>query len=324
MNPLPSEPVAHRYSYDTPADLAAFSPDSRHVQIEPIFTDPPTGGSWLRVDAAVPGYGVRLRGLAPGAYRVSGTIRSTMSMGLTEESLDPRDAVKVSGGAWTPFTLLADTGEDGSLDLQVSNWCSGMGAAVVTSFMLGTLTVEPSTEDVPAAGTPRCPTTTTTKPTTTSSAPSTTSPTLSTPPTKTTKTKSTKVKPSKSTKVKPSKTKSTKVKSSKTKSVKPSCLFSYRVTDAWNDGFAAEMTVTSTTDLKGWTMTWVFPGDQQVTRFLIGYGTQKGATVSVTGNGFNPNVPAGQAVSVPFLASGSSTGWPTHITMNGVACYGGL
>ncbi|MFN8076886.1 MAG: cellulose binding domain-containing protein [Kineosporiaceae bacterium] len=315
--PLPYEPVAHTYTFDTVEDVDAWSTDSRHVQLSLLKTSREGAGASLRADVAVPGSGVRLRGLAVGVYDVTGWIRSNMAMGLVEESMSPLAATRIPGGdEWTKFSWRVATGEDGSLTFDQSTFCGSVFPPVVTTFVLDDVSVVPAAGPVPATTVKPCPTTT--------PKPTRTKPTKSPKPTKTKPTKS-----PKPTKTPPTTTSgtpsSTSPTGSATTSPKPSCLATYRVVEAWDGGFTGELTVTSNVRVPYWVLSWRWPNGQQFRQATAVYVQQKGDVVTLNGAGIYPVIQAGVPLVLPFSASGTAgDSMPVELTLNGTACIGGL
>jgi hypothetical protein len=98
------------------------------------------------------------------------------------------------------------------------------------------------------------------------------------------------------------------------------CRVDYTITNQWNGGFGANVTVTNLGDaLAGWTLQWDFPAGQRVDAGWNGVFAQSGSTVSVT----NTSPATGASVSPGF--NGTWTGsspMPTSFRLNGVACTG--
>ncbi|WP_240506267.1 endo-1,4-beta-xylanase [Thermoactinospora rubra] len=88
------------------------------------------------------------------------------------------------------------------------------------------------------------------------------------------------------------------------------CTATYRLVNSWPGGFQAEVSVTSTRAITGWTVGWTFPGDQKITQLWNGTHTQTGATVSVKNASWNGRPPA----TFGFTASGAGA------TPSGVTC----
>ncbi|RME63821.1 MAG: chitin-binding protein, partial [Caldilineae bacterium] len=77
------------------------------------------------------------------------------------------------------------------------------------------------------------------------------------------------------------------------------CEVDYRVVNAWNSGFESAVTITNrgSRQISGWSLTWTFPGNQQITSLWDGVHSQSGSAVTVTNASWNPNIGAngGQA-----------------------------
>ncbi|MET9856434.1 glycoside hydrolase family 48 protein [Streptomyces sp. NPDC006450] len=102
------------------------------------------------------------------------------------------------------------------------------------------------------------------------------------------------------------------------------CSVDYKTND-WGSGFTAELTLTnrSSTALDGWTLTYDYTGNQQVTNGWNGTWTQTGKTVRVVAPDWNRTVGAGAAVTTgaQFTYSGTNTA-PTAFAVNGTPCAG--
>lgn len=102
------------------------------------------------------------------------------------------------------------------------------------------------------------------------------------------------------------------------------CTVSYGITNQWNPGFQAEVTITndSGAGINGWDLEWSFANGQQVTQLWSGIDTQAGANVSVSNESWNGNIGAnGGSVSFGFLGTWSGTNSePDAFTLNGEAC----
>lgn len=105
------------------------------------------------------------------------------------------------------------------------------------------------------------------------------------------------------------------------------CVVSYNVPGDWGSGFTADVTIKNmgATAINGWTLTWTFPGNQQITNLWNGTYTQSGASVSVTNTSYNAGIGAnGGTVNFGFNANYSGTNAkPTNFALNGVMCNDG-
>lgn len=94
----------------------------------------------------------------------------------------------------------------------------------------------------------------------------------------------------------------------------PGCTASYRVTNSWQGGFQAEVTVTNTgsTTINGWRVSWTLPSGQSISQIWNGTLTTSGGNVTVTNVSYNGTLPPpGGGTSFGFLASGPSDSIPT-------------
>jgi beta-xylosidase len=102
------------------------------------------------------------------------------------------------------------------------------------------------------------------------------------------------------------------------------CQVTYTVTNQWQGGFGADVTITNLGDtLNGWQLSWTFAAGQTVTQLWNGTVTQSGAQVTVTNASFNGTVATGASANFGFNGSWTSTNpAPTGFSLNGVACTG--
>lgn len=103
------------------------------------------------------------------------------------------------------------------------------------------------------------------------------------------------------------------------------CRVDYTVTNQWNTGFGANVTVTNLGDpLSSWTLKWAFPGTQRVDSGWNGNFSQSGNQVTVTNAPYNGSLGTGASVVPGFNGTWSgSNPAPTAFTLNGVSCTGG-
>ncbi|MFI0544336.1 glycoside hydrolase family 9 protein [Streptomyces sp. WSLK1-3] len=102
-----------------------------------------------------------------------------------------------------------------------------------------------------------------------------------------------------------------------------SCVVTYKVDNAWSDGFTATVTVknTGTSAVEGWRLTWSYPGGQRVTSAWNATVTQSGADVVARNVDWNRAIAPGATAS--FGVQGSLSGSnpsPTGFALNGGAC----
>ena len=107
------------------------------------------------------------------------------------------------------------------------------------------------------------------------------------------------------------------------------CLVDYTITNQWNNGFQADVTIAnnSASDINGWALTWTFNGDEQ-------FGSGWNANFSVSGQSVTASNPAGHwngtigaSSTVAFGFQGTHSGnvqIPTNFAVNGIACNGGV
>ncbi|WP_405139518.1 cellulose binding domain-containing protein [Sphaerisporangium sp. NBC_01403] len=92
------------------------------------------------------------------------------------------------------------------------------------------------------------------------------------------------------------------------------CSATYKVTNSWQGGFGAEVTVknTGTAGITGWTVKWTFANGQTVTQLWNGALTQSGSAVTVKNLSYNGSLGAGASTTFGF--NGSWTGTNTAPT----------
>jgi endo-1,4-beta-xylanase len=104
-----------------------------------------------------------------------------------------------------------------------------------------------------------------------------------------------------------------------------SCRVHYAITNQWNTGFGATITITNTgsTAINGWNLQFTFPNGQTITQLWNGSVTQNGSAVTVTNASYNGSIPAGGSPGAQPGFNGSWSGTnsaPTAFTLNGAAC----
>lgn len=94
------------------------------------------------------------------------------------------------------------------------------------------------------------------------------------------------------------------------------CQATYSVTTSWAGGFQAAVTVTAgTAPINGWTVTWTFGGDQQVTSLWNASFTQTGKQVTADNLSYDGTLPVGGSTGLGFTGSyGTSNAAPTGVT----------
>ena len=102
------------------------------------------------------------------------------------------------------------------------------------------------------------------------------------------------------------------------------CRVTYTVTNQWNPGFGATVSVTNLGDpLPSWTLRWAFAAGQHVDSGWNGTFGQTGSQVTVANAPYNGALGTGATVEPGFNGTWSgSNPAPTAFTLNGVACTG--
>ncbi len=181
---------------------------------------------------------------------------------------------------------------------------------------IGILFGSTGTTPTPTTGTTPTPTTGTTPTPTTGVTPTPTKGVTPTPTTGVTPTPTTGVTPT------PTPTKGVTPTPTPTQQSGGTCKVTYSA-NQWPGGFTANVTITNTgtTAINGWTLTFTFPGNQQVTQGWNGVYTQQGANVAIANANYNGSIQAGSSVYPGFNASWSgSNPSPTSFSLNGSKC----
>jgi len=102
------------------------------------------------------------------------------------------------------------------------------------------------------------------------------------------------------------------------------CHVGYSVTSQWNVGFGTAVTIknTGSKPINGWTLTWTWAGNQQITQAWNSSYTQNGKNASLVNMSYNANIAAGATLSgMGFNGSYSGTNTaPTAFYVNGTLC----
>ncbi|GCF10710.1 endo-1,4-beta-xylanase [Dictyobacter arantiisoli] len=104
-----------------------------------------------------------------------------------------------------------------------------------------------------------------------------------------------------------------------------SCSVHYVVSNQWNSGFGASISITNTssTAINGWSLKFNFPNGQTITQLWNGTVTQSGSSVTITNTSYNGSIPAGGTLNSSPGFNGSWSGTnssPTAFTLNGATC----
>ncbi|WP_158842200.1 glycoside hydrolase family 6 protein [Saccharothrix deserti] len=115
------------------------------------------------------------------------------------------------------------------------------------------------------------------------------------------------------------------VASGATANAAPGCRVTYSITNQWQGGFGANVTVTNLGDAisGGWTLEWDFAAGQTIQSGWNGVFSQSGSRVTVRNPSWSPSLGTGASVTPGF--NGSWTGSnpvPTQFRLNGTVCTG--
>jgi hypothetical protein len=101
------------------------------------------------------------------------------------------------------------------------------------------------------------------------------------------------------------------------------CAIAYKVTNSWDGGFVADVTVTNRgSAINGWTVSWTYGAGQKLSNAWNGTGSQSGSTVTVKDAGYNAGIAAGGSTTFGLQGTGSAAA-PTGLTLNGTSCSAG-
>jgi len=102
------------------------------------------------------------------------------------------------------------------------------------------------------------------------------------------------------------------------------CAVSYQV-NQWTGGFTAQVGLTNEgAALTGWTLTWSFDGNQQITSAWNAQVAQSGEAVTATSEAYNGSLATGATATFGFQGTYSGANdTPADFAVNGTACGGG-
>jgi len=101
------------------------------------------------------------------------------------------------------------------------------------------------------------------------------------------------------------------------------CHVSYVKASEWAGGVVANITISNagTATINGWTLTFIFPGDQKVTNAWNATVTQSGANVTATNASYDGTISPGGTASMGFQGTWTTNdNPPTTFTLNGTTC----
>ncbi|MFN8492019.1 MAG: cellulose binding domain-containing protein [Caldilineaceae bacterium] len=102
------------------------------------------------------------------------------------------------------------------------------------------------------------------------------------------------------------------------------CVVDYTISNDWGTGFninSVNITNNTGAALNSWTLTWTFPGNQQITNAWNGAYTQTGNQVAMSNVSWNASVANGAIVGFGFQANYSGVNAkPTNFALNGIPC----
>ncbi|MGW4024847.1 cellulose binding domain-containing protein, partial [Streptomyces sp. NPDC005009] len=90
------------------------------------------------------------------------------------------------------------------------------------------------------------------------------------------------------------------------------CSATYRTTNAWNNGFNGEVTITAGSGgVTNWSVPLTLAGNQTIASLWNGTASRNGNVVTVTPAGHNRTLGAGQSTSFGFTVNGPSSPAPS-------------
>jgi endoglucanase len=102
-----------------------------------------------------------------------------------------------------------------------------------------------------------------------------------------------------------------------------SCSAAYSLVNSWSGGFQGQVVLTNTGSgtINPWTLTWTFPGDQQISDLWNATYTQSGEKVTVTPESYDASIAPAGTVTIGFTGTfTNSDASPTTFSVNGTAC----
>jgi O-glycosyl hydrolase len=102
-----------------------------------------------------------------------------------------------------------------------------------------------------------------------------------------------------------------------------SCKVVYTLNSSWPGGFTAQVVITNTgtTTINGWSLTFTFPGDEQLTENYNGGYSQSGENATLTNASYNGTITAGSSITDGFQGTWTnSVANPTSFSLNGATC----
>jgi cellulose 1,4-beta-cellobiosidase len=100
------------------------------------------------------------------------------------------------------------------------------------------------------------------------------------------------------------------------------CHVGFTVVNSWNTGFQVALSIQNTgaVPLNGWTLTWTFPGAQQIAGLWNGAETQTGSAVTVSNLSYNASIAPGASYNDAGFTANGTSGLPTNFAINGTPC----
>ena len=102
-----------------------------------------------------------------------------------------------------------------------------------------------------------------------------------------------------------------------------SCHITYTKSSEWAGGFVVNVVIgnTSSATINGWSLTFTFPGDQQITSNFNGGFSQSGENATLTNASYNGTIAPSGSVSIGFQGTWKTNDTtPASFSLNGNAC----
>jgi endoglucanase len=102
-----------------------------------------------------------------------------------------------------------------------------------------------------------------------------------------------------------------------------SCEAVYSLVNSWPGGFQGQvvLTNTGTSAISPWSLTWTFPGNQQISSMWTASYTQSGENVTAVNESYNATIAPSTSVTIGFTGTyTTSDASPTSFSVNGTAC----
>ena len=93
----------------------------------------------------------------------------------------------------------------------------------------------------------------------------------------------------------------------------------YTIVNDWGSGatVTVEITNTGSSTINGWSLSWTFPGNQEITNLWSGSYTQSGQSITISNDTWNGNISPGSSVNFGFnMVYTGENSTPTNFELN--------